>query len=167
MSALTLACSECDTTVVFYAACEMGDFTPKIDALFILTIEDRYATSAAVLVELIAGIDYLVNWLLTMLVDLFVFCNQGANLVYTLQKIGAPTLFHEWHHCDSSVLSSNGDSVEAVNGDFSYQSTFDLLQIEYAVVKIILGEDFEILNCLSVAVICHTETQESNPVGKW
>ena len=58
---LTLACSDCDTAIVLYAAREMGYFTPKIEALFTLTVEDRSSTSAAVLVELIAGINYLAN----------------------------------------------------------------------------------------------------------
>ena len=40
VSALTLACSDRDITIVLYATREMGDFMPKIEALFTFAIED-------------------------------------------------------------------------------------------------------------------------------
>ena len=127
VSALTLACSDRDITVVLYATCEMGDFMPKIEALFTLTIEDGCTTSAAVLIELFAGIQYLGDCILTMLMDLILFWYQRANFVNVLQKGGASILVHKSNHCDSSILSADGDCVRALNGDLSDTTAFELL----------------------------------------
>ena len=126
MSALTLACSDRDITIVLYATCEMGDFKPKIEALFTLTIEYGCTTNAAVLIELIACINYLGDCILTMLMDLIIFWYQGTNLVNVLQKYGAFILVHKSNHCDSSILSADGDSVRAFNSNLSDTTAFDL-----------------------------------------
>ena len=154
MSALTLTCSDCNITIFLYAACEVGDITPKNYASFSQPVVDRSTASAAVLVELISCIYYLVNCLLTMLVDLVVLCNQSANLVNILQEVGASTLVHDSDHCHSSILSAYSDSIRAFDSDFCDKTTFDLLKIKYALVEAILGEDFQLLLFQSLFVIC-------------
>ena len=154
MSALTLACSDCNITIFLFAACEVSDVTPKNYAFFSQPIVDRSTASAAVLVELISYIYYLENFLLTMLVDLVVLCNQSTNLVNAFQEVGASTLIHDSDHRDSSILSAYGDSIRAFDSNFCDKTTFDLLKIEYALVEAILGEDFQLLLFLSLFVIC-------------